>query len=177
MGTFFDDGCGSDGSYIIEAGQFSEFGISAPKEEGQPKLAKRYLRSRGFHCLSAYTADRKSAEAIFKNPRISRVFLVPVLVPVCTVIWGDCVRFDAKLEKLQAKQKELVMLRMAGPCDAVQNAEKWTQNPTRPFDSERPKDCAHFCAHAPSKSVIIGHIWIAIVKREGGSKCIRGNSL
>jgi len=73
MGTFFDDGCGSDGSYIIEAGQFSEFGISAPKEEGQPKLAKRYLRSRGFHCLSAYTADRKSAEAIFKNPRISRV--------------------------------------------------------------------------------------------------------
>jgi hypothetical protein len=35
-------------------------------------------------------------------------------------------RFDAKLEKLQAKQKELVMLRIASPCDSVQNAEKRT---------------------------------------------------
>jgi hypothetical protein len=40
-------------------------------------------------------------------------------------------RFYAKLEKLQAKQKELVMLRLASPCDAVQNTEKWTQNPPR----------------------------------------------
>src|SRR5271170_5621876 len=111
------------------------------KKKASRSWPRDILRGRGFHCLSAYTADRKSAEAIFKNPRISRVFLVPVLVPVCTVIWGDCVRFDAKLEKLQAKQKELVMLRMASPCDAVQNAEKWTQNPTRPFASERPKDC------------------------------------
>jgi hypothetical protein len=40
-------------------------------------------------------------------------------------------RFGAKLGLLQAKQKELVMLRLASPCGAGQNTKKWTQNPPR----------------------------------------------
>jgi hypothetical protein len=62
----------------------------------------------------------------FQKPAYFKGFLVPVR----TVISCDCVRFDAKFEKFQVKQKERVMLRLAGPCEAVQNAEKWTQNPS-----------------------------------------------
>jgi len=124
MGTFFDDGCGSDGSYIIEAGQFSEFGISAPKEEGQPKLAKRYPSRQGFSLSERVHGGPKVRRGDFQKPAYFKGFLVPVLVPVCTGIWCDCVRFDAKFEKFQVKQKERVMLRIASPCGAVQNAEK-----------------------------------------------------
>jgi hypothetical protein len=65
----------------------------------------------------------------FQKPADFKDFLVPVLVPVCTVIWCDLVQFDAKLEDFQVKQKERFMLRLVSPCGTVQNAEKWTQNP------------------------------------------------
>ena len=74
MGTFFDDGCGSDGSYIIEAGQFSEFGISAPKEEGQPKLAKRYPSQQGFSLSERVHGGPKVRRGDFQKPAYFKGF-------------------------------------------------------------------------------------------------------
>jgi hypothetical protein len=49
--------------------------------------------------------------------------------------------------------------------------------PVRNDQQSREFDCDHFCAHAESKTVIIGHLWVAIRKLEGAAKWLRGNNL
>jgi hypothetical protein len=44
----------------------------------------------------------------FQKPANFKGFLVPVLVPVCTVIWCDLVQFDAKLEDFPSQPKRMI---------------------------------------------------------------------